>query len=290
MMINKAISISILSIWGLLIIMGLFTIIQPQWLKDLSTSGKTTEATSIKNAADNYLKNKKYDKAISLYKKALKITPDLKGAIANMAVAYQKKSDFSRSLTVFNYLLKMEPEYPEVIYYNIAEIYEKTNDTDKALKSYLLSAKNSAFPEESYQKAGHILMNKQEWENALTKFYLAIEHKKDLKKLYKGMLINYQKSVSDTSLIYSEINMILKSESYIPFLNIYDEKSVNYQLSKDVKLIKTYNNIGFCLAKIKRYEESLVYLKKALEMDPGFVKAKNNLMVVEGLKGEEAVK
>ncbi|PLX03895.1 MAG: hypothetical protein C0595_05285 [Marinilabiliales bacterium] len=290
MSLDKIISYVIFSIWGLLLIMGIFTLLQPQWLQDLSVSGKNSEAISIKKSADNYLKNKRYGDAINLYKKALKIVPDLKGAIANLAVSYQKSSNFNLALITFKHLLKLNPEYPEVIYFNIAEIYEKQNDLDKAIKYYLLSAEHAAFPEESFQKAGHILMNNNEWEEAILNFKLAIENKKTFANLYKGMLINYRKSLDDTSSLFQEINNILESESYLKLQDLYYKQSIDIQIGNDTKLIKTYNNIGFCLAKIKRYDESVIYLKKALEMDPGFVKAKNNLMVVEGLKGKEAVK
>jgi len=290
MRLDRIISYIIFGIWGILFIMGVFTLLQPKWLQDLSVSGKTSEATNIKKSADNYLKNKKYGDAINLYKKALKIVPDLKGAIANLAVSYQKSSDFNRALITFKHLLKLNPEYPEVIYFNIAEIYEKQNDKNNAIKFYLLSAEHSAFPEESLQKAGQILMNNDEWEEAISNFKLAIENRKTFTNLYKGMLINYQKSLDDSSSLFLEINNILESESYLKLQEFYDKQSIDIQIDNDIKLIKTYNNIGFCLAKQKKYNESLIYLKTALKMDPGFVKAKNNLGIVEQLMREEALK
>lgn len=286
---KSIISYSVLGIWAILIVMGLFTLIQPGWLQQLSESGKVTEATSIKNAADVYLKNKKYREAISLYIKALKISPDLKAAIANMAVAYQKTNDYNKALISFRHLLKLDPEYPEVIYFNMAEIYDKTEDKEKALQYYLLAAENASLPEKSYQKAGHILMNKEDWENAILNFKLAEKNKKSIENLYRGMLLDYQKSIEDTTdPMFLDINNILDSNNYMPMLSDYDNHSIENQLNKDEKLIKTYNNLGFCLAKQKKYDEAIVYLNEVLRLDPGFVKAKNNLLAIEGLKRKEA--
>ncbi len=263
--------------------MGVLTIVGPSWLVELSDPGKNVEAISIKNAGDNYLKSKKYNEAIQQYITALKIVPDLKGAIANLAVAYQKKGDFNKSILAFNELLTLDPEYPGVIYYNLGEIYEKTGHIDKALFNYLLAADTSAYPEKSYQKAGHILMNQKKWNKAIVNFKLAIDNKKEINNSYKGMLISNQKASSDTSNTYRKIDNIIKANSYLENLSDYDDKIFYELLSHDINLSKTYNNIGFCLASQEKYSESIAYLKIALQINPNYTEARNNLKVVNGL-------
>ena len=121
---NGIITYSILSVWGLLIILGILTLLNPDWLSELSNPGKNIEAISIKNAGDNYLKSNNYPQAIAQYTAALKIVPDLKSAIANLAVAYQKTGNYNKAIISFNHLLTLSPEYPGVVYYNLGEIYE----------------------------------------------------------------------------------------------------------------------------------------------------------------------
>jgi tetratricopeptide (TPR) repeat protein len=270
--------------------MGVLTVIGPDWLEDLSHPGRNVEAITIKNAGDNYLKSGKYGEAIQQYSKAIKIVPDLKSAIANLAIAYQKTGNFKKAIVSFNQLLKLKPEYPDVIYYNLGDIYEKTGQIDKALENYILASETSAFPEKSYQKAGHIFMENKDWINAIVNFKLAIDNRRSLDNSYIGMLITNQKAHNDTSNKFIEIEKILADSSYLSLFGNYDEQIFNSQLSTDIDLAKTYNNTGYCLAMIERYNESQYYLKTAIRIYPSYTEAKNNLKVVESFLEKKEIK
>jgi len=262
--------------------MGVLTLWSPEWLVELSNPGKNVEAISIKDVGDTYLKSDKYHEAIQQYKKALSIVPDLKSAVANLAVAYQEIGDLNKAIITYNYLLTLEPEYPGVIYFNLADIYEKSGDKDKALDSYLNASEISTFPEKSFQKAGHIFMNRSEWDNALSCFKKAIENKRDINNSYRGMLLAYQRAYDDTSSVFQKIESELTTMIYVDYLSNYDEKIFNEQLSTDINLGKTYNNTGYCLAHLKKYNEAKTYLEIALKIDPNNKEAKNNLAFVKG--------
>ncbi len=284
---NKIISIAIYSVWGILIIFGVLTLIQPAWLKELSEPGKDVEARSISDKGDNFLKNKQYPSAISNYIQALKIVPDLKKAIANLGIAYQKSGQYSKAIIVFNRLLEMDPEYPDIIYFNLANIYENTGKTDEAIKYYLLAADASANPEDDYQRAGRLYMENNNLDKAIACFIKAVDNKRTIENAYKSMLIVQEQSISDTTQEYRQISTEIESESYKNNLSGYDASIYNYLLAHDINLAKTYNNIGYCLALQKNYEESIQYLKSAIQIDPSFKDAKNNLRAVEGFIEKE---
>lgn len=283
---NGIITYLILSVWGLLLVLGILTILNPDWLSELSDPGKNIEAISMKNAGDNYLKSNNYSLAITQYIAALKIVPDLKSAIANLAVAYQKTGNYSKSIITFNHLLTLNPEYPEVIYYNLGEIHEKKGQPEKALVSYLAAAKTAAFPEKSYQKAGHILMEQKNWTKAIHNFKLAIDNRQNIENSYEGMLLKYQKAYTDTSLAYIEIIELLETKTYLNNLSKYDEEIFNKHLSNDIPLAKTYNNTGYCLAMLKKYNEASHYLQIAIEINPAYTEAINNLRVVNSFMND----
>lgn len=286
---NGIITYLIFSIWGLLLVMGVLTILSPDWLSDLSDPGKNIEAISMKNAGDTFLKLNKYPQAIAEYTAALIIVPDLKSAIANLAVAYQKTGNFNNAIISFNHLLTLSPEYPGVIYYNLGEIYEKTGQPEKAISSYLAAADTSAFPEKSYQKAGHLLMGQKKWTEAIHHFKKAIDNRKDLKNSYKGMLLKYQKAYPDTSMAYIEITELLETKTYLNNLSKYDEEIFNNNLSNDIPLAKTYNNTGYCLAMLEKYNEASHYLKIAIEINPSYAEAINNLKVVNSFMNDKSM-
>lgn len=280
MNINSVITYFIVSIWGILIAMGVITIWAPDWLAELSNPGKNIEAISIKDMGDNFLKSEEYTKAITQYTAALKIVPDLKSAIANLAISYQKTEQFNKATIAFKHLLTLSPEYPDVIYYNLGEIYEKTNQTDKSITSFLAAAEIAAYPEKSYQKAGHLLLKQEKWEKAITNFKEAINHRQNIDNSYRGMLLKYKAAYADTTLLHQEISKMLKTDSYLSELPLYDEKIFNELLSRDIDLAKTYNNTGYCMAMIKKYKEAVPYLEIAIKINPSYNEAINNLKIV----------
>lgn len=283
---NRIITYSILSVWGILIIFGILTILNPDWLSELSDPGRNIEAISMKNAGDNYLKSNNYPQAIAQYTAALKIVPELKSAIANLAVAYQKTGNYSKAIMSFNYLLTLNPEFPEIIYYNLGDIYEKTGQPEKALANYLAASETAAFPEKSYQKAGHIFMEQKNWKSAIHNFKLAINNRQNIENSYTGMLLNYQKTYPDTSQAYIEITELLETKSYLNNLSKYDEQIFNKNLSNDIPLAKTYNNTGYCLAMLEKYKEASSYLNIAIKINPSYTEAINNLKVVNSFMND----
>jgi tetratricopeptide (TPR) repeat protein len=278
---DKIISILLIFIWAVLLAMGVLTLIQPSWLTELSHEGKNVEAISYKEAGDNLLKEGKNKEAIIQYQKALKIVPDKKDAIANLAIAHQSMRNYNEAIKYYNELLELKPEYPSIIYYNVAEIFNQQNKADKALKYYKKSAKLSYDPEKAYQKAGSIFMDKKECDSAIFYFKLALKNISTLENSYISILLKNQQHFSDSLSKYQEIGKLIAEARDNYNFNKYDYQIYNTMLNNDFNLVKTYGNIGYCYAINEQYEESMVYLKKALQLDPGFKDAQNNLRVVE---------
>lgn len=274
---NKIIGLTLLSVWGVLILFFVISLIKPDWLQKLSDPGKKVEAITLIDAGDHFLKSKNYPMAAGQYTAALKIIPDFKRAIANLALVHQLIGNNKKSISLYEHLLSLDLEYPEVIYYNLGDIYEKTNQLDIALDNYLLAAKNAPFPEKSYQKAGKIFMDNKEWANAIVNFELAIDNRKNIENTFKGALLRSKKTLSDTSKVYNYINEQLQTGSYLKKLNVYDQSIFDKELKKDINLAKTYYNIGYCHAMLNGYKDASYYFEKAIKINPSFRKSVNDL-------------
>jgi tetratricopeptide (TPR) repeat protein len=286
MNINTVITYFIVSVWAVILAFGALTLIGPDWLEELSDPGKNSEALSMKDAGDIFLKSNRYNEAVQHYTYALKIVPDLEGAIANLAIAYQKMGMYDKAIISFNHLLKLDIKHPNIIYYNLGDIYEKTGQPNKAKESYLLAANSSAFPEKSFQKAGQICMDQRDWNQAINYFRLALDNRKSIENTYKGMLITYQKAYADTSFTFKELDRKIKTKSYTSDLTLYDEKIFNDQLSREVDLALVYNNIGYCMTNLGKYKEAREYLETAIKIYPSYTVAINNLKIVNNFLGE----
>ena len=164
---NNGITLAILAIWGVILAFGIITLLSPPWLVELSNPGLNAEAINIKTTGDRYLKNNEPEKAIALYKSALKILPDYQAAVANLAIAYQKTRNYQNAILSFQYLLNDNPMHPDVVYYNLGELEEKTGKSAEALKYFLLAAEHAPYPQNALQKAGKITMDQKKWEKSL---------------------------------------------------------------------------------------------------------------------------
>lgn len=286
MKVNTVITWFIVSVWGLIILFGVLTFIIPDWLGNLSHSGKNVEALSMKNHGDKYLKSERYELAVQQYLTALKIVPDFEGIIANLGIAYQKMGEYDKAILTFNHLLNLKIKHPGVVYYNLGVSYEKSGQPDKARESYMLAANCSSFPEYSLQKVGQIYMDQKDWENAINYFKLAIDNRKTLENTYKGTLISTQKDYADTTLIYKELDQKLKTKSYLNDLTLYDKRVFDELLSHEVQLAKAYNNVGYCMTNVGKYKEAREYLETAIKIYPSYTVALNNLRIVKNVLGE----
>ncbi len=273
---NTGITIAIVTIWAAITVFGIVTLISPAWLEELSNPGMNAEAMTKKHAADVLLKKGEPEKAIPLYKSAIKIVPDYRAAVANLAVAYQKTRNYQLAVITFKYLLGNNPEHPDVLYHNLAEIEEKMGNIPEAIQYYLLAAEHAPYPEKAWQMAGKLSLNEEKWADAITYFQKAIGTRMTIENAYQGMVATEVQSRNDS----------LRFNHDLPanYLEIYDLSVFNYMLQHDVNQARTYNNLGFCQAKMGHYDEAIAHFRQALKIDPNFRDALNNMEAVQQLK------
>ncbi|NQT65440.1 MAG: tetratricopeptide repeat protein, partial [FCB group bacterium] len=185
---NKIIRYALISIWGILILFGFISILQPEWLVDISAAGKMTEAVHIRNAGDLLLKSGNYKAAVNLYKRAINIQPDLISAIGNLGICYTKLQRYDDAIRIFKHLLKTDKENTHTNYYNLAELYKRNGDAESAIEWYVKSAETNPYPIYSYQYLGELYLKLQRWDLAVRSFELALANKLTLENSYYGML------------------------------------------------------------------------------------------------------
>ncbi len=274
--INGYISLCIIFIYTGLVLFGLVSIFEPNWLKDLSGTGRVSEAVTMHTYGDQFLNKQAYDIAITQYRKALKINPDMPEAWINMGVALKQKKDYEDALLAFDKAL----DYPDVphdaTYYNIAEIYQEQNKPEDAVAYFLKSATTAPFPMVSYQKAGEILNNKGKWNRAFEVFNMALENAFTMKNCYLGMLKRDYHLYDDT-LVKHNIGRYLERGMEQTDFAVYDEKAFQDALSRDPHMAGCYNQFGYTFAMTGDYQRAIEYFNKALQIKPDFQNARSNL-------------
>ena len=271
---DRFIRFSLVSIWGLLIVFGFLSLLQPNWLKEISSPGKKSEALEQKNYGDRFLKKGDFRTAIIYYKKAIKIQPDLNSAIGNIGISYTQLKLYDKAIEIFKHLLESDTKHLHTNYYNLAELYKRKGDIESAIKYYIKSAETNPFPIYSYQYLGDLYLKLQKWDLAINSFQLALENKLTLENSYYGMLERVKKFSQDEP----EILKVIKSLKEIPEnFNQFDYKIYESMLKSDKEIAKTHNFIGYAYIRKNNYVEAILNLKKALKIWPNFSEAKNNL-------------
>ena len=97
-------------------------------------------ASDAFHKGNNALLTKKYDKAISYYKKTIGLRPNDAHAYNNLGNAYKEIEKFSNAIDAYNNAIRLKPDYASA-YYNLGIVYQKDNDFDTALESYKKAAR-----------------------------------------------------------------------------------------------------------------------------------------------------
>jgi len=278
---NKIIRYSLVFIWGILILFGFISFFQPQWLVDISSDGKMSEALDLRNYGDTFLKKGKYRAAVMQYKRAIKVQPDLISALGNLAISYTQLKRNNDAIRIFKYLLKIDKENTHTNYYNLANIYKQKGDAESAIECYIKSAEINPYPIYSYQYLGEIYLKLQKWELAVKAFELALANKLTLENSYHGLLKGMEKSSADEPEIIAAVKLHLEQTAD---LTIYDNSVFINALKKDKEIAKTYNFLGYAFHKDNQFTEARENYQLALNIWPNFDEAKQNLKTLNDLE------
>lgn len=274
---DKIIRYCLVTIWALLIVFGVITLIQPTWLQSISNPGRDIEADNFRNMGDYALKHGNYKAAIHLYTQALKVKPDMAEAHINLAITYSKMREYDKAIFIFKEFLKQESRFSYVIYYNLAEIYENIGDIDKAIVNYTKSAEAVPYAINRYQKIGKLHLKRKEWDLAINAFQKALDNKFDIETAYRGMLKKALHTYSTHPEITEIINELLLQEDSKEIQKHYDSTLFQKMLDKDIELAKIHNNIGYAYFMKGNLQNAISHFRMSLKIWPGYKHAKNNL-------------
>ena len=183
-------------------------------------------------------KEKKIEKAISLYKKFIALNPANSEAIYNLATLYLRSNDHNNALEFFFKFIKINPNNSNV-YNDIGLIYYQNKELDKALHNINKSIELNPHNDNAHKNLGLIYYNKKNYykaEKYLSKAFelnpKSYETYLNLKKIYK---INDQ--------FYNLENLYLKTiasnpnyiNAYIDIMDLYERKNEEEKLNNIIK-------------------------------------------------------
>jgi len=132
-------------IWFCLIgfaVFGAFESLYPEWFTVARDRGKRTEAKSVKDYADDYMRKGEYTKAIPLYMDAMRIDPNFIDAIVNRAVAHSMLGEHDQADLLFRDGLARVTEHNGLIWAQYGDALRRQGKRREAIAALTKAYEN----------------------------------------------------------------------------------------------------------------------------------------------------
>ena len=113
-----------------------------------------------------------YDQAISEYEKASILFPDSRQALLNQAIIYKDIADYPKAINLYRKLLKISPD--KILYKNLGEIYYLNSQPDHAITAFAESIKMGSKNSLIYFWIAKAYEDKKDEDNAIWAYEQAI--------------------------------------------------------------------------------------------------------------------
>ena len=195
----------------------------------------------------------KHNRALVLYKKAIKIKPDYAKAHFNLAGTLHDLQQLEESVSSYKASISYEPDYAEA-HNNLGNVYKELGDLEDAANSY-----ESA-----------IIIN-PDYVEALYSLSLTMED------LENPESINYLKKVllikPDFAEAHNNLGVAQKNQGLL----IDATKSYKKALNLNSNYHEAYNNLGNVLKDLGKLDEAVNCYEKAISIQPDYPTTHNNL-------------
>ncbi len=285
---DKIIIIGLFIIWGTLIVFGVFTLIQPQWLVELAKPGRTEEAMVNINAGNSYLykANKKnlmqdYQLALTNYQAALKIDTSNIEALANTGVTYLYMNRLDEAKATFEKCLIIDTNSRYHTYVYLGDVYERKGEIEKALEYYLLSAQTHPDPAYPLRKAGLFNIRLNNNDEAIKYLKQSIAMAKSFENSYRSTLAEARFNIinSNDTVNLEIISKELQKPDFTEDVKRYDKIIFEQMLKKSKDLGYAYMYLGDAYFSKSQFDSAYINYQQSLTY---------NSVLIERIKDKKA--
>ncbi len=280
---DKTVSALMITIWTALILFGVIYYCNPYLLLNVTKDERKKEASDNVMIGISLTNQGKFEEALIEYQKALKIYPECHEVYANIGVTYKMFKDYKNANYFLEKAINADSTSQYNIYSNLYDIALEQKNNEKADMYFVLAVKNNPYIIEKSMQIGTGYLNKHKWDSSLAILKNTLKLRFDIKAQYHDMLAYYFNIYVNKPKYRADIKQILSTGIDKLDFTKYDSLSLTNALNSDYELALNYNRIGFCLAKLEKYEQSLPYFKKALKINPTYPCALENVKYVEDI-------
>lgn len=245
--------------------------------------------------------DEKYNKAIECFNNSIKLEPNSTDNYSDISHSYSMLKLYDKSIEALNKWLEIEPNnlgiYNEIsdAYYYSDRYTEAIETLNKAIELY--QKNNEAIPPYTLTKLGDRLRYLGMYNEAISVYNWALELDNEPSsfifeslgasyyylEMYKEAIEYFNKSIE---LLENEYNFTYWDLVGNSYLNVNDYNNAIYMYEKEIEINnggskEALNNYGVALVNLNRIEEAKIAYSKAIELDPNYELAKNNLQSLQ---------
>ncbi len=218
---------------------------------------------------------------------AIELQPDYAGSYNNLGNCYLRLQNMAEARKQYEQCLKLQPEHPESLY-NLANILAFEKNTDQAMVYYKKCLQQ--IPHYMPAQAGLIQAQLQAglWQEVLTnasEYLKNNPHDTDIQHAQALALLETGKPKESITQLQ---NFIAKHPQHADAhyhlataymrLGMVDEALKNYLLHIAITPDRdSYYNAGIILMDKNRHKEAIAYFEQAIDLDPQYLPALNNI-------------
>lgn len=237
-------------------------------------------------------KRNRFDEAKQIYKKIL--TVDASDANANhlISLIYTVEGDYETAKKHIEKAIDKAPNQA-IFHSNYGGLLHTMGKMKDAIRAYKKSLKIDKKCFQAYYSLGILYTEKKEYDKAVASYLAALGANNDSAEAHNNLANLYSVLGSPKAEIHYQRTIELEPQETYPRLNMsnYLIRKENFEGSKKVleELVSTdlvskevFNNLGISYKGLNDNEKAIEMFKKALELDPKFLLAKNNLESLDG--------
>lgn len=213
--------------------------------------------------AKYYLEKEDYEKAYRQYEIISAGEPDNLTAKVKMALILIEKKDYTKAIGKLKEIIAQAPDSDKIRFY-LGAVYEEIKDYKLAIEQFKTIPASSVFFEEANVHAAYLYKTMNDYSNAISVIEKAIADRADIPQfyaLYASLLDDQKQYAKAAELLKVAVEKFPKSDQ----LNFF---------------------MGSMLDKVGDRKNTVVYMKKVLEINPGHIQALNYLAYTYAEMGE----
>ncbi len=201
-----------------------------------------------------YLEDEKYEKAYQQLEIVVGADPENLNAKVKMALILIETKDYGKAVTRLKEILAQAPDSDKIRFF-LGAVYEEVKDYKAAVEQFKLLAPNSSYYVEAVIHASYLYKLQNDYDNAIVTIEKALDIRPDAAQFYPL----YASYLDDTKQYEKAVRMLQSAVVKFP---------TNDQL---------YFFLGSLQDKAGNRQETLLSMKKTIELNPDHVQALNYL-------------